>query len=141
MTFLSVRPISAPLAALMLEEADLFGALVGRGDVEGTPTYHLRVVLASGIALSWHLNQGSYLVLRKEIEIEPGSDEQQEFEIPRAWQYDDYRPVNGVLMPFWVYVEERVFAREYLYETIEANVEIDDALFAPPPGATAQRPQ
>jgi hypothetical protein len=38
-------------------------------------------------------------------------------------------------MPFWVYVEEPLFAREYIYETIEANVTIDDAIFEPPPGS------
>jgi hypothetical protein len=146
------RAISPARAALMLEEADLFGALVdaaekghqiellGPGEVDGTPTHRLRVALASGIVMTWHLDQSSYLVLRKEVEADPTREPARELERPRAWQYDDYRPVNGVLLPFWVYVEEALFSREYLFDTIETGIEIDDALFEPPPGAITQGP-
>jgi hypothetical protein len=142
------RRLSPPRAALMLEEADLFGApydldakghrveLVGPGDVEGTPAHHLKLTLASGLVQSWYLDVESFLVLRKDVE--PGK--QRDLERPRAWLFDDYRPVNGVLVPFWVFVEEPLFSREYLFETIEANVEIDDALFEPLPGAIQTRP-
>ncbi len=64
-----------------------------------------------------------------------GEEGERDLERPRAWYYDDYRPVNGVLMPYWVYVEEPLFSREYVFEAIEANVPIDDAVFEPPPGA------
>ena len=79
-------------------------------------------------------------MVRKETEIDPASDEAREYELPRAWQYDDYREVDGVMLPFWVYVEERIFAREYIFETIEVNVAIDDALFEPPEGAATGSP-
>jgi len=135
------RSISPERAALMLEEADFQWALVeaegrqvellGRGEVEGTPTHRLRVNLAPGLSIDWHLGLDSFLVLRKEVVAERDRD----LERPWAWQFDDYRPVNGVLMPFWVYVEEPLFARDYLFETIEADPEIDDSLFEPTPGA------
>jgi hypothetical protein len=38
-------------------------------------------------------------------------------------------------MPYWVYVEEPLFSREYVFESIEANVPIDEAVFDPPLGA------
>ena len=64
-----------------------------------------------------------------------GEESERDLERPRAWFYDDYRPVNGVLMPFWVYVEEPLFSREYVLESIEVNVPVDDSIFEPPPGA------
>jgi hypothetical protein len=138
-------------AKLMLEEADLHGALYeyeekghqvklsGRGDVDGTPAYLLEVTLASGVVQTWYLDSGSLLLLRKEIVTEEGERGPGALERPRAWHFDDYRPVEGVMMPFWVYVEEPLFAREYTFETIEANVTIDDALFEPPPGSFESR--
>jgi hypothetical protein len=43
-------------------------------------------------------------------------------------------------MPYWVYVEEPLFSREYVIGSIEANVPIDDAVFEPPPGASTSSP-
>jgi hypothetical protein len=138
------QAIPSARAALVMEEADLHGALygyrgkghrvelAGRGEVDGTPAYLLKLTLASGVVQNWYIDLESFLVLRKEV---VGEEKERDLERPRAWHYDDYRPVNGVLMPFWVYVEEPLFAREYIYETIEANVNLDDAIFEPPPGS------
>jgi len=142
---LTIPPDRIPL---ILEEADLHGALfdyrskghkvelIGQGDVDGTPAHQLRVTLASGVVESWYLDLESFLVLRIEVETE---EKERDLERPRAWQFDDYRPVNGVMLPFWVYVEESLFAREYIFETIRANVTIADGIFEPPPGATESR--
>jgi hypothetical protein len=138
------QTIPAARALLILEEADLHGAfydylgkgnrveLIGRGEVDGTPAYLLKLTLASGVVQTWYLDRESFLVIRKEV---AGEEEERDLERPRAWHYDDYRLVDDVLMPFWVYVEEPLFAREYIYDTIEANVTLDDAIFEPPPGS------
>jgi hypothetical protein len=132
-------------AAIALEDADLTGALFDAekkghriellplGDVEGRAAHRLKVYFASGFEQIWFLDSESFLVLRKEM---AGDEAERDLERPRAWYYDDYRPVNGVQMPFWVYVEEPLFSREYVFESIEANLPIDDALFDPPPGAS-----
>jgi hypothetical protein len=141
--------ISPSMAAIALEEADLTGALVdaekkghriellGPGDVEGKPAHRLKLALASGLEQIWFLDVETFLLLRKEM---AGEETERDLERPRAWYFDDYRPVDGVLMPYWVYVEEPLFSREYVFETIEANVPIEDAVFEPPPGA-AQSPR
>ena len=144
--------IPAEDAQLALEGADFHGALhdyktkghkmelVGRGDVDGTPTYLLKLTLASGIVETWYLDLESFLVLRIEVVAEEKEEGSAGLERPRAWHFDDYRPVNDVLMPFWIYVEEPIFAREYIFETIEANVSIDEALFEPPAGSFQSTP-
>jgi 16S rRNA (guanine527-N7)-methyltransferase len=60
--------------------------------------------------------------------------------VERGIAADFDRPVAGVMLPFWVYVEEPLFNREYIFDTIEANVAIDDELFSPPPGSYEGRP-
>jgi hypothetical protein len=147
-----MRRIPAANAALIIEEADLPGALydhekkghqvelVGRGDVDGTPAYLLELTLASGAVQTWSLDAESFLLLRKEVASDGGEGGFEAYERPRAWHFDDYRPVGGVMIPFWVYVEEPIFAREYIFETIEANVRFDDSLFEPPPGSFQGKP-
>ncbi len=147
-----MRRIPAANAALILEEADLHGALydyekkghrvalVGHGDVDGTPAYLLEVTLASGAVQTWSLDEESFLVLRKEVVSDGGEGGFEAYERPRAWHFDDYRAVGGVMIPFWIYVEEPLFAREYTFETIEANVKVDDSLFEPPPGSFQAAP-
>jgi hypothetical protein len=94
------------------------------------------VTLASGVVESFYIDLESFLLLRIEVETE---EKERDLERPRAWQFDDYRPVNGVMFPFWVYVEEPLFAREYIFDRIQANVTISDEIFEPPPGATESR--
>lgn len=137
--------IPAARAAIALEDADLAGALLDaekkghhlellpRGDVEGKPAHRIKVTFASGFAQIWFLDVETYLLLRKEMTDEEAD---RDLERPRAWYFDDYRPVNGVMMPYWVYVEEPLFSREYHFETIEANVPIANDLFEPPAGAS-----
>jgi hypothetical protein len=139
--------IPASRAAIALEDADLTGALfdsekkdhrvelLDPGDVEGKPALRLKVTFssgASGIEQIWFLDVETFLLLRKEMS---GEEAERDLERPRSWYFDDYRPVNGVLMPYWVYVEEPLFSREYVFETIEVNVPIEDAVFEPPSGA------
>ncbi len=149
-----MRVISPASAASMLDDADIHGALFehekkghqvrfeGEGDADGTPAWALEVTLASGAVQKWLLDKETYLVVRKEVVSEKTEGEHRfaAYERPRAWQYDDYRPVAGVMVPFWVYAEEPIFNREYIYETIEANVSVDEALFAPPPESYQGKP-
>jgi len=90
-------------------------------------------VLASGLEQIWFLDVETFLVLRKEM---AGEEMERDMERPRAWYFDDYRPVGGVQIPHWVFVEEPLFSREYIFESIEANVPLEDAVFEPPPGAS-----
>ena len=149
-----MRRISPANAASIIDEADVRGALydpekrghgvrlVGPGDADGTPAWVLEVTLVSGAVQSWFLDQETLLVVRKEVVSEKTGGENRfaAYERPRFWHYDDYRPVAGVMMPFWVYVEEPLFNREYIFDTIEANITLDDSLFAPPPRSYRSEP-
>lgn len=104
-------------------------SLVGAADLEGIATIQLDLTLADGGKQSWYLDAETYLPVMKSTEFDEG-----EFLTARTWYLDDYRDVSGVQMPFFVQVEEMVFARDYIFDTIEANVEIDDDLFVRPEG-------
>lgn len=97
--------------------------LVGRAEVEGEELWHLRLTRASGPLENWYLGLDDYLPRRRDI-AQP----------PYAWSFDDYRPVAGVRLPHWMLVEEPLVTREYLFDAIEAGVEMDATLFSPPSG-------
>jgi len=102
--------------------------LVGRADVDGVDTDHLRLTLADGEVQDWYLDVESHLLVKRVREL-PDDD----YQSPRAWFYDDWREVAGVMMPFFIQLEENLLAREYLFETVEVNVPIDESLLAAPP--------
>ncbi len=138
------REVANARASLTIADADLQGALFdherkghvitydGLGDVEGASAHRLRVTLPSGFELVHFLDETSFLVLKKEVVTKEGA---RDLEHPRAWFYEDYRAVDGVLFPFWIYVEEPIFSREYVFDSIVANPSLDESIFEAPPDA------
>lgn len=103
--------------------------LVGPTQIEGVDVVQLDVRLAGGETQSWFLDSATQLPVMKTTDMGEG-----DFSAARTWYLDDYREVAGVMMPFYVMVEEMLFSREYILDEIEVNVPIDDALFARPQG-------
>lgn len=123
--FILDSALESPLVAF--REKGHSVALIGATEVEGTEVVQLDLELASGQTQSWFLDAASYLPVHKSTRMGEG-----EFGAAQTWFLDDYREVEGVMMPFYVMVEENLFSREYIYDEIEANVRIDDALFTRP---------
>jgi hypothetical protein len=107
--------------------------LVGPTELEGIPVVELTVTLADGTAQKWYLDADTHLPVMKAAAEKPEG-----FLAAQTWYFDDYREVAGVQMPFYVQVEEKLFAREYLLDEIEANVELDDSLFTEPEGTRVE---
>lgn len=101
--------------------------LVGPTEIEGVAVVQLDVELAGGQTQSWYLDSETFLPVMKTTEMEQG-----EFGAAQKWFLDDYREVEGVMMPFYVLVEENLFSREYILEQIEVNTPVDDSLFSRP---------
>lgn len=122
-------------------DADLEGPLVGFREKghsvelagptvrEGIDVLQLDLEFAGGQTQTWYLDSSTHLPVMKATDMEEG-----EFGAAQTWFLDDYREVEGVMMPFYVMVEENLFSREYILDEIEVNVSLDDALFARPPG-------
>jgi hypothetical protein len=53
---------------------------------------------------------------------------------PVAFEYDDYRDVGGVMLPFLHRTVAPDFTVETRFDSIERGVEVDEAAFAPPGG-------
>lgn len=129
------------MANSMREEADFDGplvdyrekghslALIGMGDVEGTTTYELELTHRNGEVTTYHLNADSYLPMLTESNRSVQGMQMHVQTILR-----DYREVNGMMIPHSIQVIQDMGSQTLNIESIEHNIEIDDAVFVMPAG-------
>ena len=102
--------------------------LLGKEDVDGTQAYKLKVTKKSGTVEYDYLDAQTFLPLKS-----TGTRQQMGQEFDFESRPSNFKPVNGVLMPFSL--EQKVSGKPMMQltlEKIEANVPIDDSLFRIP---------
>ena len=104
--------------------------LVGASEYEGMPAIELKLTRKDGTSETWYLDPETHLEMAR---LSPGSDFGDAME--QRTVFDDFREVDGVRIPF--FTETQWYTRNRILEidTIETNVEIDEAMFripAPP---------
>ncbi|MFQ5528033.1 MAG: DUF1579 family protein [Thermoanaerobaculia bacterium] len=102
--------------------------LLGPQDLDGQPVIAVEIERADESKETWYLDPETHLEVARDS---PGSD----FGRPmtqRTW-FDDFQEVAGVLIPH--YTETQWYTRHRVVDAarIEANVELDDSMFAMPP--------
>ena len=107
-------------------------ALVGATEVEGIPVIELAVTLADGSEESWFLDAGSYLEVAVDSRVSDHTQSPQPMR-QRAF-YDDFRPVDGLVVPFRVDYEFGHRLESMTVEQVVVDGEIDRARFSPPAG-------
>jgi hypothetical protein len=142
--------MSADEAKALAEQADFEGPLVnagakgntvtylGREDVEGTDAYKLQVKLKDGNTLVVYLDPDAYLPIR-EVAQRTINGVQQVTET----DFGDYEQVGGVYFPFAIRSGPKGSTAENRMQVsiakAEANVPIDDAVFAFPEKAATRK--
>jgi hypothetical protein len=125
----------------ILEDADFDGPIidykskgntveyVGMEPVEGTDAIKLKVTFANGTVWYYYMDTDYYVPIKIDIQRMVRGGER-EYEITLG----DYKEVNGLYFPF--YQETNVKGSQdkskVAYDTIEANVPLDDNLFVQP---------
>ncbi|HXV75285.1 MAG TPA: hypothetical protein VD788_03130 [Candidatus Polarisedimenticolaceae bacterium] len=101
--------------------------LVGPTEFEGFPVIAIELTRPDDTVETWYLDRETYLEFARES---PGSD----FGTPMTVRtfFDDFRRVEGVMIPF--VVESQWYTRDRVMrvEKVEINVPVDDAIFAMP---------
>ena len=129
---------SAALMYAPIKIKEPFTALVsnGRGKVGERDTWVLRSTAADGIVTRYYFDAENGLLLRQIIltptVLTP---------IPEQIDFEDYRDVNGVKLPFTIRVSEidTFFSSTRKFTEIKQNVTVDDAQFQMP-AATTPKP-
>jgi hypothetical protein len=135
----------------IIEEADFDGPLVdyktkgnkveylGKADVQGTPTYKMKVTLKNGNEKTVYLDADSYLEIKEESKHKiQGQDAETETTI------GNYKEVGGLL--FAMQVESKIKGKEemgsqtFTVDKVEINPAIDTAIYAMPEVKKAEEP-
>ena len=146
--------LSEEEAKSILEDSDFDGPLVdyrkkgnkveyaGHDEVEGTDTYKLKVTLPNGTVQHYYVDADSYVPIKIDTRrmIRGGEREYETI-------VGDYKQVAGCYLPysFETNVKGSSDKSKYIYDTIEANVPMDDTRFQRPaakgPGGSAAKGQ
>jgi len=128
----------------IVEDSDFDGPLVnyqqkgnkveyaGTEQVDGTDTYKLKVTLASGDVRYYYLDSDYYVPIKIDTKrMVRGAEREYETTL------GDYKAVNGWFLPHSVQTNAKgsPFKQTVTYETIEANLDLNDTLFAKPADA------
>lgn len=132
----------------ILEDADFDGPLVdyqkkgykvefaGKDKFEGTETVKLKITNPNGDIYIWHMDTDYYVPIKIDIKRTVRGEER-EYETVLG----DYKEVAGWFMPFSIEtnVKGRPDKSKIVFETIQANVDIDDARFKMPTAAAVPK--
>ncbi len=105
--------------------------LIGEGEVEGQATVDLRLTFPGERQEIWHLHAESFLEVAVDAQV---FDHTQSAEpMRRRSFYDDFREVEGLMLPFQVDHEFGARLEAMTVEQARVNPQLDDSEFAAPP--------
>jgi outer membrane lipoprotein-sorting protein len=102
--------------------------LLGKEDMDGTPVYKLKAVLANGNTETYFLDAETFVPLKVSNVMKIQGNETESESLP-----SNYKPVEGAMMPFAIenkYKGQTVST--VVIDSYEANKPIDDNLFIKP---------
>jgi outer membrane lipoprotein-sorting protein len=103
---------------------------LGKEDMEGTETIKLKVTKKNGDVKYMYLDSSTFLVLKETSRQKFEDKEVEAVSIP-----SDYRSISGIMVPFNMEMradEESTQGQSMVFESVEFNPAVDDALFAFP---------
>jgi hypothetical protein len=105
--------------------------LIGEGEVEGQPTVDLRLTFPGEREEIWHLDPESWLEVAVDAQVFDHT--QAATPMRRRTFFDDFREVDGLVLPFQVDHEFGARLEAMTVEQVRLNPELEDADFAAPP--------
>ena len=101
--------------------------LIGEHNVDGIDTYVIKLTRPNGKSETWYLDANTYLEYKSESEWVDFA-----YPSPAESYFDDFRTIDGLVIPY--FVERTFFQRDRIMqiEDIEFNPEIDESIFVMP---------
>jgi hypothetical protein len=132
------REMQGPELGQIVGETDLSGPmklaaqcplrrLLGEEFVDGRTLTGIALATPQGPAGNFYFDQKTFELVRVETEVQAG----QSGKLKVVAEFSDYRPVDGVLLPFRTVFINPAMRMEISVLSVQQNVEIDDAVFQP----------
>ncbi|TDI50723.1 MAG: DUF1579 domain-containing protein [Acidobacteria bacterium] len=108
-------------------ELGMTAEYLGETEYEGMPALGIKLTRPDGAEETWYLDPSSYLEYAR---TSPGSDFGRP--LPQRTFYDDFREIEGVMIPFLVETQWYTRNRVMHVNNVEVNIEVDPAMFSMP---------
>jgi hypothetical protein len=105
--------------------------LLGAGEIDGFATLDLAVTLPDGGVETWHLDPDTYLEFAVDSTVKDYTQGPQE--MTQRTFYDDFREVDGLVLPFSQETEFWARLETMRVASVKLNPKISDQRFSPPP--------
>ena len=109
------------------EELGMTAEYIGETEYEGMPALGIKLTRPDGAEETWYLDPSSHLEYAR---TSPGSDFGRP--LPQRTFYDDFREIEGVMIPFLVATQWYTRNRVMHVDNVEVNTEVDPAMFSMP---------
>lgn len=125
----------AVFGPLLLEAAERGLELesLGAGEIDGIPTVGLRVTWPDGLEETWHLDAETYLEVAVDYDVVDFT--QARDPVLQRTFFDDFRPVDGLVLPHWLEHQFNHRLENLTIERWEVNPQLADDAFSGPPVA------
>lgn len=101
---------------------------MGQEKFEGKSTHKLQIDFSGEKTEQWYINSSTYRLLK----VEGMTRWYTERTAKKTILYMDYKPVDGIYLPHYVYSDITTFSTEVDVQEIEINPNLDPALFRNP---------
>lgn len=110
---------------------------LGKGDVQGSPAYKLKVTTKQGNESIVYLDAETYLTIKSE-----GKRKIQGQEVETETTIGDYKDVDGMMFPYSIesHAKGREQSQAIVIEKVELNPKLDAALFKMPEAKKEEAP-
>jgi hypothetical protein len=103
--------------------------LGGKEKIGGRDAYLLVLKTKSGVPMRQYLDAESYLPIRTSVKL----NIPQFGDLEQVTEFSDYRPVDGVKVPFHITSSSAVQSSTVVITKVEHNAALDQAIFSKPP--------
>ncbi|MDN3688510.1 outer membrane lipoprotein-sorting protein [Cyclobacterium jeungdonense] len=103
--------------------------LLGSSEVEGTPTYEIRLTKENGEVVYYYFDKKYFVPVMQKSEVETGPMKGQFFET----YLSDYQEVDGIMIPYFTVVKVNgQTVQSITFQEVELNPEVDELIFSRP---------
>jgi len=103
---------------------------LGRGEIDGIATLRLELTWADGRQETWHLDAETYLEVAIDSQVVDFTQASEP--VAQRAYFDDFRAVDGLVLPFQVDYEFNHRLESMTVERYEVDPDLDSGLFSPP---------
>lgn len=103
--------------------------LLGSSEVEGTPTYEIRLTKENGEVVYYYFDKEYFVPVMQKSEVETGPMKGQFIET----YLSDYQEVDGIMIPYFTVVKVNgQTVQSITFQEVELNPEVDELIFSRP---------